>query len=157
MHHGLPLPSAQLTVGKFLADWLEQTARPKLKPATYRSHEELVRLHIAPALGRHALAKLQPAHVHAFFNDKAAAGSSPRRIQMMRDILRAALNHAVKWELVTRNVATRADPPRVPIATMQPLTPEDAARFLEAARGHRYEHLYALLLTTGLRLGEALA
>jgi integrase len=40
---------------------------------------------------------------------------------------------------------------------MQPLTPEDAARFLEVARGHRYEHLYALLLTTGLRLGEALA
>jgi hypothetical protein len=28
---------------------------------------------------------------------------------------------------------------------------------LEAAQGHAYEHLYAFLLATGLRLGEALA
>src|SRR6266487_2795326 len=40
---------------------------------------------------------------------------------------------------------------------MQPLAPDRASAFLSAARAHRYEHLYALLLTTGLRLGEVLA
>src|SRR4051794_25372472 len=55
VEHGLPLPGGQLTVGKYLADWLEQSARPKLKPATFRSYEGLVRVHIAPALGKHRL------------------------------------------------------------------------------------------------------
>ncbi|HEX6508385.1 MAG TPA: site-specific integrase, partial [Chloroflexota bacterium] len=35
-------------------------------------------------------------------------------------------------------------------------SPDDAAIFLAAVRGHRYGHLYAFMLATGLRLGEAL-
>jgi integrase len=40
---------------------------------------------------------------------------------------------------------------------MRPLTTDDARQFLAAARGHRHEHLFAVLLGTGLRIGEALA
>jgi len=154
---GLPIPGGQLTVAKFLSEWLEQSARPKLKPATYRSYEGLVRVHIVPSLGRIRLVKLTPQQVQAFLNRKHAAGASARRVQMMHDVLRAALNRAVKWQLVGRNVVDLVDTPRVPAPVMHPLTPEQATAFLAAARGHEYEHLYALLLTTGLRLGEALA
>jgi integrase len=154
---GLPIPGGQLTVGKFLTDWLEQAARPKLKPSTYLSYAELIRLHLMPALGAHPLVKLTPQHVQAFQNERLAAGYSPRRVQMMHDVLRAALNRAMKWQLVSRNVAALVDPPRVPAADIHPLSPAEATRFLEAARGSRYEQLFALLLTTGLRLGEALA
>lgn len=45
----------------------------------------------------------------------------------------------------------------VPEADIHPLASSDAATLLAAASGHRYEHLFALLLTKGLRLGEALA
>src|SRR5690606_16007776 len=34
--------------------------------------------------------------------------------------------------------------------------PEEAVRFLERARGTKWEHLWIVLLTTGLRPGEAL-
>jgi integrase len=154
---GLPLPGERLTLGTYLADWLEQAAKPKLKPSTYRSYEELIRLHVAPALGKHPLVRLTPQHVQRFQNDKIAAGHSPRRLQMTRDVLRAALNRAVKWQLLNRNVVLLVDPPRAPVAEMKPLSPDDAARFLAGAREHPYEFLFALLLTTGLRLGEALA
>jgi integrase len=76
---------------------------------------------------------------------------------MMCDVLRAALNCAVKWQPLSRNVVLLVHPLRVPAAEMQPVSPEEAARFLAAACEHPYEHLFALLLTTGLRLGEALA
>jgi integrase len=154
---GLPLPGARLTVGKFLEDWLEQAARPKLKPSTYRSYEELIRLHITPKIGKHPLVKLTPQHVQRWQNEQLSAGHSARRVAMMRDVLRAALNRAVKWQLVGRNVVLLVDAPSVPDADIHPLSPEDAAALLAAAKGHRYEHLFALLLTTGLRLGEALA
>lgn len=157
VHQGLPLPGAQLTLGKFLEDWLAEAARPKLKPSTYRSYEELVRLHIAPSLGKHSLIKLTPQHIQRWQNDKLSAGHSPRRVCMMRDVLRAALNRAVKWQLVARNVVLLVDAPKVAHVEIHPLSPEDANALLAAAKGHRYEQLFALLLTTGLRLGEALA
>lgn len=154
---GLALPGARLTIGKYLDDWLEQAARPKLKPSTYRSDEQLIRLHIAPQLGKHPLVKLTPQHVQRWQNEQLASRHSPGRVAMMRDVLRAALNRAVQWQLVGRNVVLLVDAPSVPVADIHPLSPENAAALLAAAKGHPYEHLYALLLTTGLRLGEALA
>jgi integrase len=40
---------------------------------------------------------------------------------------------------------------------MQTLSPEEARRFLEAARGDRFAALYTLALSTGMRQGEMLA
>lgn len=96
-----------------------------------------MRLHITPALGRSPLVKLTPQHVQRFQNDKQAAGCSPRRVAMMRDVLRAALNRAVKWQLVTRNVVLLVDGPRVPDADIRPLPAADATWLLEAACGHQ--------------------
>jgi integrase len=53
---------------------------------------------------------------------------------------------------VVKHQADQAvDGPRVPDADIIPLSPADATRLLEAARGHQYEDMFALLLTTGLR------
>ena len=154
---GLPLSTSdRLTVGAYLAHWLEESARPKLKATTYRSYEELIRLHIAPVLGRHKLAKLQPDQVQQFLNAKRASGLSARRVQFMHGVLRAALNRAVKWQLVSRNVATLVDLPSGPRREIQPLDAQAATALLIAARGNRHEHLFTFLLATGLRLGEAL-
>ena len=53
---GLRLPGARLTVARFMSDWLEQSARPKLKPSTYRTYSDYIEHHITPALGKHTLA-----------------------------------------------------------------------------------------------------
>lgn len=63
---GLPLGPDRLTVGAYLVQWLEESAKPKLKPSTYRSYEQLIRVHLVPALGKHKLQKLGPQHVQAF-------------------------------------------------------------------------------------------
>lgn len=157
VRQGLTLPGERLTVAKFLVRWLEDSARPKLKPSTYVSYETLIRRHLVPGLGRHSLAKLSPQPVQAFLNERASSGLSPRRVQMMYAVLRVALSRAVKWGLAARNVALLVDPPRVPIPDIQPLSFADAQAFLRAARGHTYELLLTVFLTTGLRVGEALA
>jgi len=72
-------------------------------------------------------------------------------------VLRIALNRAVKWHVVARNVATLADPPRGPRAEIQPLTQQAAEKFQVAAADHRLRHLFTFMLCTGVRVGEALA
>lgn len=153
---GLPATPSTQTLGAYLVEWLEQSARPKLKASTYRSYAEIVNLHLVPELGHHKVAKLEPSHVQKLLNSKRASGLSARRVEYIRAVLRAALNRAMKWQLVHRNVATLIDLPGGPRRQIEPLEPEAASALLAAARGHRHEHLYAFLLATGLRLGEAL-
>ena len=144
------------TVGQFLTNWLEDTARPKLRPSTFESYSGLVRLHLIPTIGHVRLEQLTPQQVQAMLNAKLASGLSPRRVEYIRAVLRAALNQAVRWGMTARNAAGLSTAPRVIRRPVQVLSPEEAQRFLEAAKGDRHEALFTVALSLGLRQGEAL-
>ena len=152
---GLPPIPEQETVGAFLRRWLE-IIRGKVRPRTHKSYEQVVRIHLEPGIGRVRLAKLTPLDVSAWFESRHAAGVGGRTIHYARAVLRAALNHALKWELVSRNVASLTDPPRYRAREIAPLTPEQTRKFLAAVAGHRLEALFTVAVGLGLRLGEAL-
>lgn len=145
-----------LTVGEYLDRWLADTVKPTVRPWTYAGYEVHVRLHLKPTLGRISLERLSPMHVQEMVSAKVRQGLSPKSIRYIRGTLRAALNHAMKWDLVSRNAAEDIDTPRVEQFEINPLTPEEARAFLAALKGHRLEALYAVALTMGLRQGEAL-
>ncbi len=58
--------TARQTLEQFLTDWLENSQKQSVRARTYERYEEIVRLHIAPVLGRHRLQKLSAQHVQAF-------------------------------------------------------------------------------------------
>jgi integrase len=154
---GLPVANAKQTVEQFVTQWLEDTVRPNVRPATYHGYEIQVRVHILPALGKLPLTELGPQHINSWLKQKRDAGLGQRTIQYMHAVLRMALNQAFKWSLVIRNVATLVDPPRVRHLEVRSWTAEQARVFLESIHGHRFEHLYGVILALGLRRGEALA
>lgn len=156
--YGLDLSTKPQTVARFLADWLESTAKPTLRPKTHHSYAQLIRLHIVPAIGTIQLAKLTPQHVQHMMRDMTAKGLSPRTVQYARAILRRALGYALKWGLVTRNVATLVDPPRSVRKPVQPLTGDQARAFLAYAKQHddRLWPFFTTAVLTGLRQGELL-
>jgi integrase len=156
IQQGLPIADGRQTVGDFLQRWLEESVKGKREPKTYASYAQLIRLHLSPDLGRIVLAKLSPQDVQEFINRKQAAGLSPRTVQYLHAVLRAALNRALKWGIIPRNVATLVDVPNVRRKPTRFLPPEEAKRFLDSIRGDRLEALYAVALAIGLREGEAL-
>jgi integrase len=85
-----------------------------------------------------------------------AAGLSPQAVTNLHRVLHRALEHAVRWNLVSRNICDRVDPPRVARHEIQPLHVEQARAFLAAVQGDPLEALYVLALTTGMRQGEPL-
>jgi len=143
------------TVGDFLAGWLE-TITTQVRPKTHASYSQLVRLHLKPGLGHIRLTKLRPEHVEQFLSATSAAGLSPRTCQYLRAVLRRALSRAVKHDLIARNAAALADPPRVVRAEVQALAPDQAKTFLTAIQGHRLYALVAVGLSLGMRQGEIL-
>ena len=154
---GLPVAfNDRLTVGQFLDDWLENSAKLSLRPRTFQRYEQLVRVHLKPELGRIALTKLTPQDVQRYINLKLQEGLSARTVDFSRAVLRSALNQALRWGMVSRNVATLAQPPRNKRPEIEPLTPDEAQALLAAVSGDRLEALYAVAIAIGLRQGEIL-
>lgn len=145
-----------ITVGGFLDQWLDDVVKPSVRQWTYMGYEVHVRLHINPVLGRIALDRLTPMQVQTLLNAKLKEGLSAKSVRGVRATLRAALNHAVRWGLISRNAATAVELPKTRRYDIQPLTPGEARTFLESIRGDRLEALYSVALTMGLRQGEAL-
>ena len=153
---GLPVMNDKITFGQYLDRWLEDSVKPGVRPRTYIRYSGDVRNHLKPALGNIKLSKLSAPDIQSMLNGKLKSGLSPRTVRHLYATTRRALEVAYKWELVPRNVATLADPPRVQRFEVKPLSPEQARAFLEAARGDRLEALYSVAVPLGLRLGEAL-
>ncbi len=171
---GLPIVTGRQTVGQFLNSWLSDVVKPSVKPKTYRTYADLVKLHIYPALGRHSLAKLSPQHIRAFLNDKLTVPQASRKkpehgkpaipgkalsartVKHLLVTLRGALETAVKDGLMKRNVAALVDPPKVRKVQFTTFSPEQARSFLDAIKGHRFEALFATAIALGYRQGEAL-
>jgi len=153
---GAPPPSRSPQLGQFLQRWLT-AVRPSLRPATYVSYEGVARLHITPRIGRITLDKLTVDHVAGMIADLQASDRlSNRSVMYVLLILRNALNKAMRWGLVGRNVASLADGPRVEQREARVLSPDETMRLLAAAKGEPIETLVVLSVSTGLRMGEAL-
>lgn len=153
---GIAITTEQTTTTDFLERWLDQIVSQRNKPRTEQSYRDMIRLHIAPLIGHHQLTKLHPEHVQGMMKALSDKGLSARTVQYARAILRRALNQALKWGVVPRNAAVPVEPPRIERAPMQPLTLVQAKTFLQAVRGHRFETIYRVALSLGLRRGEIL-
>ncbi len=100
--------------------------------------------------------KLSPKHVQAVLNAMVDEGLAPRTAAYARAILRAALNVAIKYGYLVRNLAALVDVPKDDsLFEGQAMTVEQVQAFLGTVAGHRLEPLYRLTLALGLRRGES--
>lgn len=128
-----------------------------MRASTCERHEINIRVHIGPPLGRIKLKNLTPAHVHRLLSEKLDAGLAPATVRKIHSTLHKALSQAVSDGLIPRNAADVKAPRPAP-KEMRPLSEVEARVFLEFARtsGDRFEALYVLAISTGLRRGELL-
>jgi integrase len=153
--NGLDEKANITTVAAFLTDWLK-TYKTQVRHGTWLNRESQVRMHIIPTIGRIPLAKLKKSDVVAMMAT-VTEQSSARHAGTVRTTLRRALMDAMGDDLVARNVASLAKPPRVDEREMLALDPHEARAFIEATRDQPLGTYIALLINTGLRRGEALA
>jgi len=152
---GAVMPDERQTVAQFLDRWLEHK-RSRMRMRAWQTYEQAVRLHLSPGLGRLVLGRLKAAAIEAWFQQHQESGTSARNIRYARTVLRAALNQARKWDLVSVNAAALVEPPRHTARQIEPLTPAQARTLLEASRGHRLGALVSVATALGLRLGEGI-
>lgn len=153
MDKGLPvLSDERQTLATYLPSWLENKKR--LEASTWLRYRIFVNRTLIPELGRVQLAKLTPQHLQRLYNQKLADGWSPTTVNHLHTVLHGALEQALRWGLIGRNVSELVDPPRKTRQEMHVWTPEQARTFLAATSGDRLEALFRLALDTGMRQGE---
>jgi integrase len=153
---GLPPPDASMTVAQLLDRWHAHVIRHQVARTASDNYKRVADHHIVPALGRKKLKELTPGDIDRLMAQKLEAGLSVSTVRRIRSVLSQALTQGIRWGSVNRNVASLTRGPRQPRQEGRTLTPSQARTLLASLRGHRNEAVYSLMLSTGLRRGEAL-
>ena len=160
---GAFIKPTKLTVGDFLRQWLQDYVSVGVRAATAEGYRIIVECHLIPNLGAVVLSELKPSHLQAYYakalkegRRDGRGGLAARTVGHHHTVLKEALSHAVKWELINRNVGDAVDPPRAVDQEMNALDPVGVERLLEAARDTMYFPLIHLATFTGMRRSELL-
>jgi integrase len=157
------LPDAsKVMVADYLRQWLD--GKHDITQRTRELYAEQIEKRIVPGIGNIELQKLKPSHVKVWLDNLRATGSirtggaiSGTMSRSIFRTLRAALDEAVKVELVTRNVADAVSAPKKDTEAVEILTKDQVAAVLGALQGHMLHPIALLGLGSGCRRGELLA
>jgi integrase len=149
--------TASGTLGSYLDDWLAST-KNSLAPQTWTSYAGHLRHHVQPHIGNVLLANIKESDIERLQavlttgnGHRELSGTTRRSVHV---ILGTALEAARRRGLITVNPVKNVRAPKLTIKEATPLTVEQAKALLVAAHGTKYESLFVLSLTTGVRPGE---
>jgi integrase len=160
---GTYLEPSKTTLAAFFDQWLAHV-KTRILPRTHERYTEIVSKNIKPALGAVFLDRLRPAQIMAAY-DKAltsgrrdgTGGLSPATVVYMHRLIKQALAHAVRWQMLHRNPADAVDPPKVERRRMDTYDMAQTAELLEKLQGSRVFVAAMLGVLCGLRRGEIAA
>jgi integrase len=153
---GMPIPDHSMTVAQLLEGWYQDVLRHQVAESAALGYRSVANHHIVPSLGKKKLAVLTTSDVDRLLSSKIDSGLAVSTVRRIRSVLAQAIDQGIRWGAVNRNVASLARAPRSQRTEGRTLTPDQAKDFLREVSGHRNEALYALMLSVGLRRGEAL-
>ncbi len=150
--------NSKQTIADLTGEWLEQKRRT-LSPKSIEYYEEALRIYLLPALGTRKVSTLTARDLDGLYRALEVKGVSPYGIRKAHATIRAALSQAVKWQMVSSNVALQASPPSLPKRNPRSMSPEEVAAIIEQTSkdyGTTLARFFTLAALTGARRGEIL-
>ena len=157
------------TVGSWLEVWMENYAKIKLRPSTFKTSQGFLKNHIKPQIGGIPLAELTSLDLQRFYKHlldggrvdrieakKKPKGLAPKTVRNIHQMICSAYNLAMEQKLVSKNPTQGCALPKVEHKEMKTLTANQLSAFFREARDSGVFALYYIDLTTGLRRGELL-
>jgi integrase len=146
------------SLGDLLDRWLEATASDR---SAYTVHEytRMINRNIKPELGDVKLDRLTAQQVDGFYGKLRGRGLSAGSIRRHHALLHAALEQAVRWELLLKNPTDRATQPRAISSTIATPTDDQVLGLIAEAERNDQALAAAIVLAsiTGARRGELAA
>ena len=160
---GVDLVPGRVTFAELLNRWSEHRRTQNLSLKTLEEDEAKLKIHVRPHIGSVKLAKLRPMHLDSLYarlfecgRVSGKGGLSSKTVRHVHGIIGAALEYAVRKQLVPYNVARSASPPKLQKKEAGHLSPEQATQMIAGAAKRRLECLAVVAFSTGARRGELL-
>ncbi|SFS83833.1 site-specific integrase [Paenibacillus sp. BC26] len=155
LNSGTYVNPSKLTVAEYLLEWMNDKQHT-IGRETASNNLIYIRNHITPMIGNIALSKLSALDIQRVTTRMFEKGLASSTIKRTFNIINTALNKAEKMQLITRNVASFVDKPKVKKKELEVWDIHEIQQFLETATTSRYYIAFHLAIMTGMRQGEIL-
>jgi integrase len=154
---------SKLTVEQFLIEHWLPAVEASLRLSTFRRYETDCRIYLVPRIGNHRLQALQPDVLNRLYHRLLREGGrdgrklSARTVRHCHRTIRKALQDALRWGYVVRNVADAANPPGdTDKPEMSVWSAQELRTFLGYVADDRLRPMWLTFASTGMRRGEVL-
>lgn len=145
-----------VSLSAFVTRWLGMI-EPTVRPATLSRYERALALYVLPTLGKRSLGEITVSEIQALQTALLAAGRSASSVKLVHVVLSRVFQAAMRLEIVGRNPVSVVETPSLPPSAGKVWTAGECRAFLTATADEPLGSLWALLLSTSMRIGEALA
>ncbi len=165
-------PDDRIRFVDFADRWMQEYAKSNLTIKTYHRYGDYLE-RINQSIGHLKLKDITPLHLNQFYRSLEEDGVNkkkkydtdgnlingrlaPKTIVDHHRLISKILATAVKWGLLEKNVAKRADPPKIPYREISYLNEEQVCRMISLLDDEpiQYRTMITLLVYTGIRRGE---
>lgn len=153
---GTFIDSKDINVRQYLDFWYEQHCLNNLSPTTYESYRRNLDNYILEELGHIRLEDLKPMHLQFFYTKCSKKGLSNKTILYFHRIIHCALNQAMKWQFIIRNVADCVDTPKPEKYKPLVLNNKEITELIKAISNTDIYIPVVIGIYTGMRRGEIL-
>lgn len=153
---GTFIDSKDINVRQYLDFWYEQHCLNNLSPTTYESYRRNLDNYILEELGHIKLEDLKPMHLQFFYTKCSKKGLSNKTILYFHRIIHCALNQAMKWQFIIRNVADCVDTPKPEKYKPLVLSNKETAELINVISNTDIYIPVMIAIYTGMRRGEIL-
>ena len=141
-----------LTLTSWTENWLELYKKPKVKPKTLISISDVLKTALRE-LGDKSIADITPIQLQQVL----ISYRSDRVRELASVYLAQIFEKALQLGFIKKDPCAAVEIKKYIAAPREALTHEQQRIFLDAIKGAKHEGLFIFLLSTGLRIGEALA
>lgn len=156
LEHGLFVEKNKMTFGEWYKTWMEEYKMNRVKNSTYNSYQKYYNCVLKSRFENKPVTEIRGEHIQKLYNDLVKEGYALSTIKIISAVLNGCMQQAMRNGLIERNPVKMAELPRQKEKhTRQALTREQQALFMEYAKESYLYNLFAVLLRTGMRIGEA--
>jgi integrase len=154
--NGMSYNASQVKVSEFLEEYLK-SIKSNVKPFTLYQYDMTIHTHALPYIGKFVMKDLRADHIQKLYDKEIEKGTGKSTVEIMHRILHKAFKHAVVLRIIPYNPTEGVIVPKPEDKEMKFYDETQSNQLLLATKGTRYEALYQLELSTGMRISEIVA
>lgn len=154
--NGLYVDAEHVSLKEYLSIYANDYCKPNL---SRNSYDKVITAEkkISPYIGNLKLQKIKPIHIQSMLNQWNTEGSlKASSIQTYLRVLHAALEQAIKWQMISNNPCSAVSGPKIQRRSLNILTNDQVHELLEEAKKTPIHPVIMLGLLCGMRRGEIL-